>query len=68
MELERMAEGGADPRGEDLCSDGGGEHFCGRCDIGGRLAPCSQCEWGGLCPEYANEFGGPAGGGENGSA
>lgn len=61
-ELEGMAEGGADPRDEDLCTDDGGVYYCGRSAGGGRLAPCTLCEWVGLCPQHDDQPGRIAGG------
>ena len=52
--LDGMAEGGVDPGRKNLranfCVDD-----CSRCSFfGDRLAPCNQCEWSSLCPEYAD--------------
>ena len=61
MELERIPDRGPDPGGSDVrtefCVDD-----CSRCSFfGGRLTPCSFCEWRGLCSEYHDEPGdGPA--------
>lgn len=43
----------APPEGADPERPDGSLYYCGRESDGGRLAPCTLCEWGGLCPQYA---------------
>lgn len=52
------------PEGADLEHEDGSLYYCGRESDGGRLAPCTLCEWGGLCPQYGDEPGRPAGSGK----
>ena len=54
MKTDDVPPEGADPEHKD-----GSLYYCGRESDGGRLAPCTLCEWGGLCPQYADQPGRP---------
>ena len=61
MELERMGDRGTDPGGEDVCTDIRRLYCGGSCAGGGTVAPCTFCEWCGICPQHFDVAGGPAG-------
>ena len=52
MKTDDVPPEGADPEHKD-----GSLYYCGRESDGGSLAPCTLCEWGGLCPQYADQPG-----------
>ena len=64
--LEEVSDCCPDPRGEDLRSDVRLYDWCRGGVQRSGLAPCTLCEWRGLCPEYSDKPGDrPAGGRED---
>ena len=59
--LEKVGSSSADPGREDLRANVRVNDCCGCSIFGNRLAPCTQCEWSGLCPEYSDKPDRPAG-------
>ena len=61
MELERVGTGGADQGDQDLRTNIC-RLYCGwSCDERGGVAPCTLCEWCGICPQHPDGIGWPAG-------
>ena len=61
MGLERVGRGGTDQSGQDVCTDIR-RMYCGwGCDERGGVAPCTLCEWCGICPQHYDVTGRPAG-------
>ena len=64
MGLERVGDRGTDPGDPDVCTDLRRLYCGGSCAGGGTVAPCTFCEWCGICPQHFDGPGRTAGGSE----
>ena len=55
--LETVGAGGADPGAEDVCTDLRRLYCGGGSAGGGTVAPCTFCEWCGICPQHFDQPG-----------
>ena len=61
--LEKVAVGGSDQSGEDVCADLRRLYCGGSSAGGGTVAPCTFCEWCGICPQHSYKPGDRTAGG-----
>ena len=66
-ELEEVARGSSDQGDQDVCSDIRRLYCGGSCAGGGTVAPCTFCEWCGICPQHFDEPGDRTAGGRAGT-
>ena len=66
--LEKMDPCGSDQSGPDVCSDLRRLYCGGGSAGGGTVAPCTFCEWCGICPQHFDEPGDRSAGGRSAGA